>query len=527
MTLTKANNRMIDGAVSSVIDFGAIGDGVTDDTSAVQLALAAGGVIYFPAGTYKITSFSITPLANSRLIGDGQGISTIKFVSTTTTSKIDFDTTNGNISFENLSIYHDGIASETCQIIAFFNDNINVKNCEIYSNDASGVDTATNAFYFLNADCDNIKVKDCNIHHVNRVILKANASIANVTNVTFDSNHIHDLGEGGVQFNFPSGSISGVKIINNYFDRFYSGTEKIFCGGASLKNAVIANNVFTGNANECIHLEEAGENISITGNNFEANADGIFITDNNVSGTYEKPEQIVISGNTFFDASLTRANTGIKGVNDGTGVDEFDALVISNNTFRGYDYAIALSFAAKNITGNIIKNCDFGMRIDHATPGITNNIFEGCATALFSVSSSGLFGVNSFRDCTVIGDASSNEKISMKGFRVFVSADTNLPASTTTNVNLDIDIGSEFWGFATANVYIGATLYRHRISQLEYNGSTLTDTEKQQNGSGVVAFSGFVNNSGELAIALNNTGGTALTLKRISVEFDGMWTSSS
>lgn len=40
----------------SVKDFGATGDGVTDDTAAIQAALDLGGVIYFPAGTYIVTS---------------------------------------------------------------------------------------------------------------------------------------------------------------------------------------------------------------------------------------------------------------------------------------------------------------------------------------------------------------------------------------------------------------------------------------------------------------------------------------
>ena len=35
--------------------FGAVGDGVADDTDAVQAALDAGGIIYFPAGRYKVT----------------------------------------------------------------------------------------------------------------------------------------------------------------------------------------------------------------------------------------------------------------------------------------------------------------------------------------------------------------------------------------------------------------------------------------------------------------------------------------
>lgn len=44
------------GDVSSVKDFGAKGDGTTDDTAAVQAAITAGGAIYFPPGTYKLSS---------------------------------------------------------------------------------------------------------------------------------------------------------------------------------------------------------------------------------------------------------------------------------------------------------------------------------------------------------------------------------------------------------------------------------------------------------------------------------------
>lgn len=40
----------------SVKDFGAVGDGVADDKAAIQKALDTGNTVYFPSGTYKITS---------------------------------------------------------------------------------------------------------------------------------------------------------------------------------------------------------------------------------------------------------------------------------------------------------------------------------------------------------------------------------------------------------------------------------------------------------------------------------------
>ena len=42
--------------MSNVTRFGAIGDGVADDTEAIQHAVTQGdGVLHFPPGTYRIT----------------------------------------------------------------------------------------------------------------------------------------------------------------------------------------------------------------------------------------------------------------------------------------------------------------------------------------------------------------------------------------------------------------------------------------------------------------------------------------
>lgn len=64
------------GDVVSVKDYGATGDGTTDDTTAVQAAMTAlssGGVLYFPAGAYKLTAQLVVP-ANQNYSIRGAGI---------------------------------------------------------------------------------------------------------------------------------------------------------------------------------------------------------------------------------------------------------------------------------------------------------------------------------------------------------------------------------------------------------------------------------------------------------------------
>jgi len=78
MALTKATYSMISGALKNVFDFGAVGNGVADDTAAIQAAidftgdLQYGGTVYFPAGEYVVTNTLSIP-AKVSLYGESIG----------------------------------------------------------------------------------------------------------------------------------------------------------------------------------------------------------------------------------------------------------------------------------------------------------------------------------------------------------------------------------------------------------------------------------------------------------------------
>lgn len=77
--------------IFNVHNYGAIGDGSTDDTSPIQAAIDAanavsGGIVYFPQGTYISTL--LTLYSNIHLLGDGIGTTTIKLKNSTNTALI-------------------------------------------------------------------------------------------------------------------------------------------------------------------------------------------------------------------------------------------------------------------------------------------------------------------------------------------------------------------------------------------------------------------------------------------------------
>ena len=63
--------------VNAVTDFGAKGDGVTDDTAALQAALATGSAVFLPWGTYPVSD-TLHMSCDSALVGEG--LSTIALI---------------------------------------------------------------------------------------------------------------------------------------------------------------------------------------------------------------------------------------------------------------------------------------------------------------------------------------------------------------------------------------------------------------------------------------------------------------
>jgi hypothetical protein len=104
MSLTKASYSMITGAPINVADYGALGDGTTDASTAINAALNACpeyGTVVFPSGTYIINATITIPKNNITL--DGQG-SRFLAKASTNFEYVVFADSKLNISVRNLVI---------------------------------------------------------------------------------------------------------------------------------------------------------------------------------------------------------------------------------------------------------------------------------------------------------------------------------------------------------------------------------------------------------------------------------------
>lgn len=156
----------------SVKDFGAVGDGVTDDTAAIQAASNTGKHVAIPKGTYVISTAINVNVNGTQFCGEGVASTTI--YQSTANSKI-FNITANNVTVRELSLDYSG--TPTSGAVA------------IYAGGAEG----RFANFKINRSYKALEIVGINCH--------ANA---------FDAyNHVY----AGVHFNGTGGSnISGFKL---------------------------------------------------------------------------------------------------------------------------------------------------------------------------------------------------------------------------------------------------------------------------------------------------------------------------
>lgn len=398
--------------IAMVSDFGVIGDGTTDDTSAMNTALGWGGKIVVPSGkNVKVTGLLTMGVANTQLVIEpGASITSTVDMGQVGVNAWVLKVTaancslagNGSINaYANWNGTNNSDYSAVVQVVSdgFICDGITFNNVPRY-----GV-----SFYGAQQGI----VRNCKFHGNYPATNDATKSGYNGT----------QTGNFGVNLDPQTANPDqrNYLIEGNLFDTTIQGVfygDTVAGGGSGTPGAglVVTGNVFKGCFNHGVYLD-GGMGHVVSGNSFHDCSDPITVT-----GYYH-----LIDGNTLYNSGTTStiSDTGISCRNP-------IGCIISNNTILGTNALNANVIALQNISGgvtvrgNIISNnylnvqtanTNSSVSIEIGTAGVTqvcaDNIVIGNVIFGSPMANRGVISI-----WTMAGYTGSNNRITKNHFNI-------------------------------------------------------------------------------------------------------------
>lgn len=343
-------NRAVFTDVINVKNYGAVGDGTTDDSAAIAAAFAAGTNIFFPPGTYLITT-GITKTADNINVDFGNAVFKLNFASSGTAftfgTRADtpgstglrvrggkFTLSNTATAIDNIAISVEGtkdfIISQVTilnacngaiRVFAGCSDGV-IERC--YLSGKSGGATVRGIWL------DGSSASDYASQLVNLSTITRNATalpVYCVKNVTIKDNYIAVSSYGLYLDNTQD-----CKVINNYIDIANSGTRCVAVNSYSPRT-LIRGNTFRSTA-------------TATGVLVSQYSTGVIISDNEFVDTFGGGRDIyvqylaeaIINNNRFTTDSTQRIQIDMGGI-----------AIIQNNYFDVYTAYVA-NASVVNIT---------------------------------------------------------------------------------------------------------------------------------------------------------------------------------
>ena len=358
-------NRFAD--VVNVKDFGAVGDGVTDDTAAIQAALDFGGTIHFPDGVYisetlNIGSDTYLALSNGAVLKaksgymtSGTGNMLLDITVDSSNVSITGGTIDGNLSAGDLAIWPNAAGNSVCPLATVPNlvyvrsvDNISFTNVRFVNTIAS----CLRLFGTLGTnESTNFKVVGCYFDNV-----LGNCIYGAATNLIVSDCIVNLIGDirgtnaGGTLGGFFVGSTFNAIIADNSIRQ--TTDSSIYIVNDPGGNVSVTGNVITYSGKDAIKVLESSSNVTITGNVIVASGKScIGIFDN---GTNDKGDSIIANNIVGYVNTPTNIldplnNYAVKTI---TGCTNQSSLWVGS-----YD-SVAIGTAASNliVDGNKISN---------------------------------------------------------------------------------------------------------------------------------------------------------------------------
>jgi parallel beta-helix repeat protein len=324
--------------------FGAVGDGVTDDTAAVLAALNSGAPVLVPDGTYLMTAITVQNRNGLRVFGSG----TLKAAASVTGNFIVIQRSD-DVVFEGITISHNAVGGGAVA------DNLTLEVCDNFTvRGVKFLDIADSGL--MVSECEGGRVSDCYFEDAVDVGIYISDSVNN-------PDFLQDVVVYGCVF--VDCAISAIAVKREG------------------KNVSIVGNVMRGGANG-ITLEQAstetdfsGECV-ITGNVInDVSAVGVVLR--GIGGSTVSANRIIdalvgvqIDGS--FDNTVT-ANVIKSAVALSTGVRIKDYITPSVVTYNSYDNVVSANKIVSTLYGihlreNATKNIVQGNNVESTNHGI-------------------------------------------------------------------------------------------------------------------------------------------------------------
>ena len=358
------------GVTASVISFGAKGDGVTDDTAAIQRAAnslsTTGGTVSLPAGTYLVSS----PIALwSNTLVQGAGASSVLITSPTVWVDPGIYGINPYMIFVNKNYGASPLVDQ----------NITIQNMSFVWANATTAHQAHNVRFYA---AQNITVQDC-------VFTNGGDAIAFIG--VLDGLMFNNTAYGNTNCPYDSwSSQQNIRIINNYaFGPFaqacnFNAHSTLSAGPFASSGFLCAGNQFyyTGATAGAINFDtldvnDSVSNVIVCNNLLSA---GAILGRGNVSN-------VIISGNVLTNFQPTRPAifSFTDGTNTPTNISVLNNTIVAPQTSSPNPGVIDIRVAGFVIDGNVITGSAY------------------TAAAIYTVGGTGIIGQSNTYTGTVAG----------------------------------------------------------------------------------------------------------------------------
>lgn len=382
----------------SVKDFGAVGNGVTNDSPAIQAALnylgsRKGGRLYFPQGDYNLVTPIQMPAVNLKLYGDGRGSRLFSNASAVIVYPISVYDTNGKLVTQEVSNLH----------IDQTGDGIGIQLHQTWDG-AAKVGPRIVDNYFTNSSATTVLAKSISLSGVWSAVISRNQLVGGGAG----GGPTSGLGGFGIYFSIGADmntSVMNLLVQDNTIntiafpiyipDRVGSGRveglkfsgNNMVAGNIGIRTSQCLASVISGNqmSDFSVGIYSKGDfDLSIIGN---SEITGLVSGINIVATSTGLVERILVTGNNI--------GTGLNGVGiritNTVGNDSLRSIALAYNTINGVNFngTVGIVFEgayrtnAMTINNNILSliktGIDFGSAT-HVNVNYGSNSFYGVTT---------------------------------------------------------------------------------------------------------------------------------------------------